>query len=262
MKRRIKHTLFTILLLVALLFVIEHAVLVVITRSIIRYVVSMDTNMKRVILNPICGCITVSGLKIFNPPNFDEKILADIPLIKIDFKARTLFEEGNFFDKILLHIKEINVIKNKEGLTNISQMKAFTPKDKPKENGPFLAEKYIVEIEKAKKIDYSQGKEPVIKEVELNINEEYKNVKKPESILKAIGFKLYFNGKFQDLGINVQNIQKELVKLAEENEKLRAEFDKITKERMEAVKEAIQEKVEDIKAKASEVKETMINRGE
>ncbi|MFC1590267.1 hypothetical protein ACFL42_02095, partial [Candidatus Omnitrophota bacterium] len=163
----------------------------------------------------------------------------------------------SFFDKIIVRIKEINIIKNKDGLTNISQMKAFAPQDMPKEDIPFLVDKYSVEIKKAKHIDYTQGEEPIIKEIDLNIQEEYTNVKKPDSIIRAIGFKLYFNGKLQNMGIKVQNIQKGLKKLAEENKRLKEEFEKVTQARIEKTKQAVSEQTEKAKEAVKEAIESV-----
>jgi ElaB/YqjD/DUF883 family membrane-anchored ribosome-binding protein len=273
MKKKIGYIFVVFVLVLIGFFVIEHAILVSITKTALRYVVRMDTHMNRVSLNPVTGCITVRGFKIYNPPGFKERVLADVPLITMDFKAKTLLENGIFFDNITVNIKEINVIKNKENQTNVSQMKAFSPAEKPKEKLPFLADRYDVQIEKIKVIDYTQGDEAVTKEVDLNIQESYKKVKNPDTVIKAIGFKLYFNGKLKNIGFNIKRIQSELAKLAEENKKLRKEIVKATQERIEktkkiaegaitATKKAIQDTAKGVQDKAGEAKEIVSEKSE
>lgn len=251
MKKHAKHILFAVSAALVLFFLIEHVVLVNITENAIKYLIKLDTHMNRVIVNPFLGSVTIRGFKIYNPQGFKEKILAAAPLVNIDFSPKTIFKKGVYFDKIEVYIKEINVIKQKDGMTNIGKMQAFTPKEEPKGKEPFLTDRYVVGIEKINFTDYTE-EEPVTKEIDLNIREEYKNVKNPDNIVNAIGFKLYFNAGLRSIGVNVQKIKQELSKLAEKNQKLKDEIVRLMEEQAEKAKEAIKEKIEDLKEKVEE----------
>lgn len=246
MKKGAKYVLFVALATLILFFVVEHVFLVSIAKTAINYLIKLDTHMNRVIINPFLGSVTIRGFKIYNPQGFKEKILATAPLVNIDFSPKTIFKRGAYFDEIIVHIKEINVIKQKDGMTNIGKMHAFTPKEEPNEKEPFLADRYVVEIEKIKFTDYTK-EEPVTEEIELNIREEYKKVKNPDNIVNAIGFKLYFNAGLKNIGVNVKKLRQELAKLAEKNKKLKDEFAKYAEEQAEKAKEAVKEKLEETK---------------
>lgn len=251
MKKGAKYTLAITAVILILFFVVEHIFLVSITKTAIKYVIKLDTHMNRVIVNPFLGSVTIRGFKIYNPQGFKEKILASAPLVNIDFSLKTIFRKGIYFDKITVHIKEINVIKQKGGLTNVGKMHAFTHEEKPKKKEPFLAERYAVSIEKIKFTDYTK-EEPVAKEINLNMHEEYKNVKNPDNIVNAIGFKMYFNAGLRNIGVNVQRIKQELSKLAERNKKLKDEFTKYAEEQAEKAKEAVEERLEEVKENIGE----------
>lgn len=268
MKKKTKYVITTLALLAMSIFIFEHAVLASFAKAALKHVIALDAQMNRVIFNPIKACITIRGFKIFNPPGFKERILANVPLITMDFKAKTFFEEGAFFDSIHVHIKELNIIRTKDNVVNLAQMKALTPQKDPAKSLSFLADKYILEIEKVKYIDYTKDEKDRVKEIDLNIKEEYTNVKDPNNIAKAIAFKVFFNGQIGNIGVDIQKIQKDLAKLAAENKKLDGEFRKLAEAQIEkakeaarnqidTAKEAVKTKVEDVRAKVDETKKTI-----
>lgn len=258
MRKQRKYIIIAIIVILVSFFILEHAVLVSVTKTIFQYAVSLETHMNRIILNPFKGSITVRGLKIFNSKHFKDRLLASIPLIKMDFNAKTLFEKGIFYDTIVIHIKELNIIRNEDDIVNLAEVKALTPQKKPKEPVPFNADSCIIEIDKVRYIDYTKEDEDRIREIDLNIKEEYKGLKNANNIARAIAFKIFFDGKLGNIGVDIQKIQKDLARLAENNEKLKKELTEfaqaqiekakeIAVEQVEKAKEAIKDKVDDIK---------------
>jgi hypothetical protein len=69
-------------------------------------------------------------------------------------------------------------------------------------------------------------------------------VKNPDNLARLVAFKVFYNGKIGNIGVDIQKIQKDLAQLAEKNKKLQEEFNRVTQVRVEMVKEAVKEKVE------------------
>ena len=146
MKHKIKTIITILVIIIIFLFLLERIIFVSIAKNAIRYLVKLETHIDRVRLNPMKGCVTINGFRIFNPTTYKDRILAKAPRITVDIKPRTLFEKGIYIDHIVIHISEINIIRNKDGIVNLSQMKALTPRKKPKQKEPFIVDRYTVEI--------------------------------------------------------------------------------------------------------------------
>jgi len=258
MKKRIKIIIATLTMIVISFIIIERVVFVSIAKDAIRYIVKLETHMDSVKLNPIKGCLTINGFRIFNPREYKDRILAKVPKIIVDIKPETLFKKGTYIDRIVIHISQINIIRDKDGIVNLSQMKALTPKEESEQKEPFLVDRYTVEVEKVRYIDYTKEEDDRVRDIDLNIKEEYKGVKNPDNIAKIIAYKVFFNGQLGNIGVDIQKIQKDLAKLAEENEKLAGEMAKVMQEKIEnakeAVKEAVEKTTETVKEKVEQTK--------
>jgi len=243
-----KKILKTIAIIIAAVLVIamafEYIILVSVARNGLKYVVDLQTHMKKIAVQPARGSLTIKGLKIYNPSGYKVKVLADVSRILMDFKLKTLLEPGAFLDRIEIHIEEINIIRDKDGVVNLSKMKALTPQEKPEKKKPFLADKYVIRIGKVYYIDRTLEEDKQIREIDLNVEEEYKNVTDPDNLARLIAYKIFFNGKVGNIGVDIQKIQADLAALAEKNKKLAEEMAQARQEQIDKAKEAVKETVE------------------
>ena len=260
MRKKTKNFIIALILLVISFFAMKHIVLVSVAKNLVKHFLALEIHMNSVSLNPVNGSITVKGLKIYNPRGFKDRVLGYVPLVVLDFKPKTLLEKGTFFDSIVIHVKELNIIRNEDDVVNLSQVRALTPQEKAKEVPPFLVDSYVVEVGKVRCIDYTKEEERE-KEIILDIKEEYKNLKDTDNIAKIIAYKIFFNGKIGNIGVDIQRIQSDLAKLAEQNKKLADEIAKISEEKIDKAKEVVKEKIEKtkeiIKEKVEDMKEAI-----
>jgi len=269
-KLKIKKIFISVFIILFCFFVFEHVLLVAVAKNGLKHVLDLNTHMNRIMVDPFKTKVTIRGLKIFNPPQFKDKILANVPLIIMDFKTKTLFQEGAFFKKIVVKIKELNIVKNKDNVVNLSKIKALTPQKKTEKAKPFELDRYVIEIDKVKYIDYTK-EEKSVKEIVLDMKEEYKNLAVADNVATIIAFKIFFNGKVGNIGVDIQKIQEKLAILAEKNKELSEELKKTSQEQIkkakeavkeqagkakEAVKEQVDKTAEDVKGKIKTVAET------
>jgi len=262
MRKKTKNFIIALILLVISFFAVKHMVLVSVAKNLVKHFLALEIHMNSVSLNPVNGSIIVKGLKIYNPRGFKDRVLGYVPLVVLDFKPKTLLEKGTFFDSIVIHVKELNIIRNEDDVVNLSRVKALTPQEKAKEIPPFLVDSYVVEVGKVRYIDYTKEEEEEReKEIALDIKEEYKNLKDTDNIAKIIAYKIFFNGKIGNIGVDIQKIQSDLAKLAEQNKKLADEIAKISEEKIDKAKEVVKEKIEKtkevIKEKVEDIKEAI-----
>ena len=177
MRKKIKHFTGILIVMFFVLFITEHILFVSLAKSAIKYITALDIQMNSVSVNPFKTRMTIRGLKIFNPLGFKEPMLAHIPLVMIDIHPKSFIEKGAFFNRIIVHIKQLNIIRNKDDIVNLSKMKILTPREKQKNKTPFAIDHYAINIEKVKYVDYTKEEKDRVREIDINVEEEYKNVK-------------------------------------------------------------------------------------
>lgn len=230
MRRSLKISLVSAIAVIVILISFENVILVSVAKNGIKHIMKVRTNMTKIAVRPLAASVAIKGFKIFNPEGYKEKILADISLVLLDFKFKTLFEPGAYFDKIEIHIDKMNVIRDKNGVINLSQMKAFIS-PQLKEKKPFWADKYIVEIEKVYFVDRTKPEENQIREINMNKKWEYNDVQDPDNLVNGIAYKVFVGGNMIGVGLELQKLQRELARVSEKNEKLKEATEKLKNER-------------------------------
>lgn len=149
--------------------------------------------------------VTVLGLKVYNPPGFEDKLLADIPEISVEFDLPAFFKNKVHIGKLKLDVRELGLILNEQGKLNVNSFALV----KPKQGGGKPPEVKIDELSiKIGKVSY-KGRFPVagVKTFEFNpkVDDTFHDVTNPsevageilEKILSRIGI-----GSFADFTAN------------------------------------------------------------
>ncbi|MCP4650544.1 MAG: AsmA family protein [PVC group bacterium] len=142
--------------------------------------------------------IGIKGLKLFNPPQFTEQIMIDLPEIHVDYDLQAFLDKKVHLEEIRLNLKEFTVIKDKNGVLNLDALKPVQTAEKKEEpKGKKTAGEKgvapeiqidVLQLKVGKVIykDYSQGKTPSVKEYEVNIDKRYENITDPQEFCKII----------------------------------------------------------------------------
>ncbi|HTL69692.1 MAG TPA: AsmA family protein [Candidatus Eisenbacteria bacterium] len=147
--------------------------------------------------------IRLKGLKVMNPSGYADKLMIDAPLILIDMDPQALFRGQAHFEEVRLDLREVCVVKNKDGKLNIDaakptqqekekQKQAAAPAEprKPGAKGPKLKiDKLYLSIGKVTYKDYSAGGAPAVQEFPIDIKDRvYTNIDNPSAIVSLIMF--------------------------------------------------------------------------
>ena len=126
--------------------------------------------------------IHIRGLKIYNPAGFPREILIDIPRIEVQYDLSALLKKELHLPEAEIDLKEVAVIKNKEGQLNVNSLK-FSKKEEPKarEKQPEKAMPMQIDLLKLNigrviHEDFSVGEKPSVQVYNININKTYKNI--------------------------------------------------------------------------------------
>jgi hypothetical protein len=129
--------------------------------------------------------VAIKNLKLFNPPGYADKLMADIPEIYVDYDLAAFFKGQVHLREIRLNLKEMAVDKNNQGKVNLESLQALQPKGQGK-MPQFKIDLLKLDIGKVLYRNYSVKGKPQIKEFNLNIHERYENITEPYSLVAVI----------------------------------------------------------------------------
>ena len=148
-------------------------------------------------LSFMSASIRIKNFKLANPSGFPEKVMVDIPQIFIDFDPAALMKGQAHFEEVRLDMKELIVVKSKDGKLNVDAVKP-SPKEKKQSHEKAEAasggkapklhiDKLVLSIGQVVYKDYSAGGEPQIQSFDINIKDrEYTNIDNPTQMVSLV----------------------------------------------------------------------------
>ncbi|MFC1709751.1 hypothetical protein ACFL2J_06835 [Candidatus Omnitrophota bacterium] len=80
--------------------------------------------------------VRIKGFKIYNPKGFPKGVLIDIPEVSVDYSLPAILTGKLYLPLIVLNLREMVVIKNKDGLMNVDALKVAQKKEEPAKPAP------------------------------------------------------------------------------------------------------------------------------
>lgn len=131
--------------------------------------------------------VSISGLKIYNPSGFTDKLMADIPQVYVEFDLPAFFKNKVHLTKLKLDVKETNVILNDKGKLNINSLALLIPKSDGTKPAPQIQiDELSVKIAKVVYKGYLPAVGVKSKEFNPNIDKTLHNVTEPSKVAAEI----------------------------------------------------------------------------
>lgn len=193
--KKVKKIIIVLLVIIIILPLSKDIIAKFILSRGIGAITGLHMSIEKLSLGLLDSTLDVKGLKILNPSKYEDRLMADVPELYIEYEPKALFK-GRFHIKYLkLDLQEFIAIKNKEGKLNLREIRivknrkkktqAKEQKEKTK-NSRFKIDTLDLKIEKVIYKDYTKGDKPVIKEWEVNIDERYHDIDQPAALAKVI----------------------------------------------------------------------------
>lgn len=142
--------------------------------------------------------IHIKKFKLYNPKGFPKEVMLDIPEIRVDCKVGALLGGKIHLPLAIFNLKEVVLIKNKDGVYNVDALKSSLEQEKSAEKEPAKEQKPAPEM--AMQIDelrlnigevvvkdYTKGEEPEIKVYDVNLdNKVYKNITSAQQLVTIV----------------------------------------------------------------------------
>jgi hypothetical protein len=157
--------------------------------------------------------IGLEGIKVYNPPEFADKMMMDMPELYVDYNLFQLLKKKVHLQELRIDLKEFVVVKNKDGKLNLNSLKvvkdtkkeAEAPKEEPAKKTEFMIDVMKLKIDKVVFKDYTAGDKPKITEYPIKINEEFTNIDDPKKVANVIIAKAVMNtaiARLTDFDVN------------------------------------------------------------
>lgn len=170
----------------------------------IKAITGLDSQIESMTVGGLSTNVGIKGLKIFNPSEFSDKIMLDMPEIYVDYDLGAFLKQKVHLEEVRLNLKEFVVSKNEEGKLNINSIKVVEQakekekvkekKGEPKKAPPELKIDLLsLKIGKVIYKDYSKGTPPAVKEYKVNIDQKFKNVTSPQALVGIVLTKALVN---------------------------------------------------------------------
>jgi hypothetical protein len=116
--------LLAVLLVVVAVFSID-PILRVVMENRIRAQTGMDAEIGRFSLGLIEPTVTITDLKLFNPPSFGGTLFLDIPEIHVEYDRAALARSDLHVTLLRINLGELDIVKNQAGQTNLFALAAL-----------------------------------------------------------------------------------------------------------------------------------------
>ena len=149
-------------------------------------------------LSFIQSSVSIKNLRLFNPTGYKDRVMFDVPEIYTKIERSSITSGAPHLLEVRLHLKELTVVKNKEGQLNVMALK---PQSKSGESGKTesgKAPKITIDllnlrVDKVIYKDYTAGDTPHVEEFDVNLNETYRGITNINAIVPLIVQKAIMN---------------------------------------------------------------------
>jgi len=161
----------------------------------VNTVTGIKLNMASLRIGILKTLVDIKGLKLYNPPDFKDKVMMDMPEIYVDYDLPAIFKNKIHLEKMVLNLNEFTVVKNEKGVVNLDSLKvvksqktgANPQEEKKAGKAPeFMIDDIRLKVGKIIYKDYTQGATPKITEVNINLDEQYKNINDPYTLVSLV----------------------------------------------------------------------------
>ncbi|MFH1394969.1 MAG: hypothetical protein ABIH09_02295 [Candidatus Omnitrophota bacterium] len=191
MKKAMRILLYVVLILVVISFS-KDAIIQFAVEHAVEKVTGLQLKMSKFRFGIVKPILAISNLRMYNPKGYPDRIMLDVPEIYINYDFAALLKKEVHLQEMKIHLKELVVVKNKEGEVNLDSLKIVkesgsTKKSSQKKKKSILQiDTLDLKIGKAFYKDYSKGVPPEVKEFDINIDESYHNIQDLKGVISLI----------------------------------------------------------------------------
>jgi len=162
----------------------------------VKAITGLNLDIKGMDVGVLRSAIGIKGLVLRNPSGFSDPVMVSIPEVYVDYDLGAFLGGKVHLEEVRLHLEEVAVIKNKEGLVNLDALKTVQASKKggsSSDAGAHGGEMPELQIDALSlKVgtviyrDYSKGAPAKVQEFAVNIDDRFENISNPNALMALI----------------------------------------------------------------------------
>jgi hypothetical protein len=149
-----------------------------------KMVTGLDLAVDEVHVGLLKTLIDIKGLKLYNPPEYKDRVMVDMPEIYVNYDLPAIIGGTVHLREVRLVLDNFTVVKNADGELNLNSLRVVQEetgekKEPPAEKGPapeFSIDKLYLKIDTVVYKDYSAGGSPSVKTYSVGIDREFSDI--------------------------------------------------------------------------------------
>ncbi|MFH2137546.1 MAG: AsmA family protein [Candidatus Omnitrophota bacterium] len=163
----------------------------------VKAITGLTLEIKKMNIGFASTLIGIEGLQLFNPDDFEDRIMVDLPEIYVDYDLKAFLDKKIHLEEVRLKLNEFVVVTRADGTRNIDALNAAPAKDEkkpkkeaaPKEQGKapeFKIDVLQLKVGKVVLVEYDRKGKRSVKEINVNIDERFENIDDPQKFVRLI----------------------------------------------------------------------------
>lgn len=183
--------------------------------DIVKYFIKKTINNLGVLMdvaninvNIIGTSILAEDIVVYNPEGFQQKELAQIPELFIDFELKDFLTGKVHFREIKFNLSNLYIEKTKDGKINLNQLNVSNGEgSSSQKQTDYKIDKLVLTLGHVKAVDYSKKLVPQTIETDMGVKDEvFNDVTDVSGIIDIIISKIISNNLFLGFQIMVGNV--------------------------------------------------------
>ena len=172
---------FLVIVCVALLFLFKDTLVSFLLVSAVKKTTGVSVHIEQLHTAPLKGIVKIKRLQLMNPPEFPEKVLADVPELYLDMDLWAFSKGKIHIEKLVLNLGELIILRSQQGELNLSSLKPIREElpeeknessqdtEKQKKKWIFQLDYLVLSIGRAFYRDYRVSNSPPSREYPIGI---------------------------------------------------------------------------------------------
>lgn len=169
----------------------------------VRQATGLELKMESLKVSLAQTRIDAKGIRILNSSAFGkDRVFVDLPILAVDYDWAALFRKEIHLEELTLFLNEVVIVKNAKGDLNLDALnpagsqksggskaeegKAEKPAGGARKGMEMRIDKLHLKIGKVVYKDYSAGGEPSVKNFDLRVDAEFKNIRDPRALTAIV----------------------------------------------------------------------------
>jgi len=160
----------------------------------------MTLKVGAAVINPFTSTVDIKGVVLKNPKGFDESAMLKMPQFRVQYDIPALFKKVIHIPELEIYVEELNIVKNKEGETNIAYLKNLAentktttdktektvsqPKEKKKIN--LEIDYFHLKVDRVVYTNYATNGAPSVRAFTVGIDKEYYSIKDVNALILSV----------------------------------------------------------------------------